>query len=376
MNSLNLPELDFAITDSATVLSGLVNTYKNITNISLSPADPVYNFFTTIAYALTAQRAVITKLAMQTFLSYMTGNYLDNWGANIGCTRLEATKAKTIMQFTLSEAVEEDITIPVNTRVQNSNGLTFSTTDLLTISAGETTGTVEALCETAGEIGNGYTEGQINYLMNPIATVETTVSNITISAGGTDVENDDDYRIRLHNAPASFSVAGSQASYEFWAKTLSTEITDVMAYTPSAGQVNIVVLTKDGALDENSNLYSELESLLVDNEGEIRPMTDLVVIETAEAVDYNIKCTYWVYSTDSIQQNTIQQAVYKAVNDYVEWQRSKLGRGIDPSELIKRMKNAGAKRVEVELPSDYVKLSKKQWANAVNIQIIEGGYTT
>lgn len=376
MNSLNLPELDFAITDSSTVLSNFIDNYKNITNISLSPADPVYNLFSAIAYTFTSQRAVITNLAKQTFLSYMTGEYLDNWGANFNCSRLSATYATTSLTFTLSEILEEDVIIPANTRVQASNGTTFKTNNLITIQAGDTIGSVIATCETAGEIGNGYTEGQINYIMNPIASVETTVTNTTISAGGKDVESDEDYRIRLHNAPASFSVAGSKASYEFWTKTLSNEITDVMAYTPSAGRVNIVVLTKEGALDENSELHSQLESFLVDSDGDIRPMTDLVTIETAEAVDYNIKCKYWIYSTDSVQQNTIKKSVQQSVNDYIEWQRSKLGRGIDPSELIKRMKNAGAKRVDVITPSAYVGLTKTQWAKVGTTEIIEGGYTT
>ena len=46
----------------------------------------------------------------------------------------------------------------------------------------------------------------------------------------------------------------------------------------------------------------------------------------------------------------IQPAVAAAVDEYVLWQKSKLGRDINPSELIRRMVNAGAKRVEVTSP--------------------------
>ena len=126
MNSLNLPELDFAITDSSTVLSNFIDNYKNITNISLSPADPVYNLFSAIAYTFTSQRAVITNLAKQTFLSYMTGEYLDNWGANFNCSRLSATYATTSLTFTLSEILEEDVRGFIILALERSNSSAIS----------------------------------------------------------------------------------------------------------------------------------------------------------------------------------------------------------------------------------------------------------
>ena len=47
---------------------------------------------------------------------------------------------------------------------------------------------------------------------------------------------------------------------------------------------------------------------------------------------------------------TIQSEVAKAVDDFVTWQQSKIGRDINSSELIKRVTTAGAKRVEIKSP--------------------------
>lgn len=376
-NKLNLPELDFGIEDTGTILNRLLTTFKNLFNISLAPADPYYNLLSAFAYVIAVEEASIAKRSKENFLAYMTGDSLDNWGANNDCVRLGATPATTSLQFKLSEELEEDLTIPTGTRVQSANGVTFATMSDLTIPAGQTVGTVYSECVEAGIVGNGYTIGQINYIMNPIASVDTEVSNTTITSGGFDTETDDDYRIRISNAFDSFSTAGSMASYNYWAKSLSNSIIDVDSYTPSAGYVNICVLTKDGALGTSSELYARLQEFLGNTNSTKRPMTDNVTIETAEAVNYTIDFTYWIYSTDSVNNETIKTNVLNAVNNYILWQRNKLGRGIDPSELIKIVKNAGAKRVEVRQPANYVPLNNHQYAQVTGTNnIVEGGYTS
>ena len=376
-NIFNLPELDFGIESTTTILNRLLATLKENFNLSFTPSDPYYVLLSGIAYFIALEKANIAQKAKQCFLAYMEENYLDNWGANNDCVRLEAIPATTTLQFTLSEELEEDLTIPTGTRVQSSNGVTFATTDNLIIPAGETVGTIQGECTEAGLIGNGYTVGQINYIMNPLASVETTVANTTITSGGFDVESDDDYKLRIRSAFDSFSTAGSMASYNYWAKSMSLSILDVDSYTPSAGGVNICVLTKDGALGTGSELYTRLQEFLGNTNSTKRPMTDNVTIETAEAVNYTIDLTYWIYSTDTINQDTIRTNVLSAINSYIDWQKAKLGRGIDPSELIKLVKNAGAKRVEVRQPASYVALSNHQYAQVTGTNsIIEGGFTS
>ena len=59
--------------------------------------------------------------------------------------------------------------------------------------------------------------------------------------------------------------------------------------------------------------------------------------------------------------NSIKAKVQTAVNEYIEWQKSKLGRDIIPDELIKRLKLAGVKRTVITSPT-YKKLEPHQFA--------------
>ena len=55
-------------------------------------------------------------------------------------------------------------------------------------------------------------------------------------------------------------------------------------------------------------------------------------------------------SSDAYKAATIQSEVEKAVDDYVTWQTTEIGKDINPSELIKRVVAAGAKRAVVSAP--------------------------
>ena len=64
--------------------------------------------------------------------------------------------------------------------------------------------------------------------------------------------------------------------------------------------------------------------------------------------------TYYIARADATQATAIQTAVADAVAAYELWQRSKLGRDINPSELIRRVMAAGALRVFVTTPAHTV----------------------
>ncbi|HAN7490845.1 TPA: baseplate J protein, partial [Escherichia coli] len=59
---------------------------------------------------------------------------------------------------------------------------------------------------------------------------------------------------------------------------------------------------------------------------------------------------YWINSSDKNRTTLIQSEVEKAIDEYKQWQRSVMGRDINPDEIIQRLKNAGAKRLEISSP--------------------------
>ena len=112
------------------------------------------------------------------------------------------------------------------------------------------------------------------------------------------------------------------------------------------GEVDIVFLMDNGI--PSQEMITGLTKYITDPN--IRPLTDKVVVKAPTAVNYSISLTYYINSSDSGSVETIQSEVAKAVDDFVTWQQSKIGRDINSSELIKRVTAAGAKRVEIKSP--------------------------
>lgn len=74
----------------------------------------------------------------------------------------------------------------------------------------------------------------------------------------------------------------------------------------------------------------------------------------------------------------IQAAVEAAVQEYVRWQDTKLGRDINPDELRERLYHTGIKRIELREPV-FKKLrndnrSVPQVGQIGKITVINGGY--
>ena len=87
---------------------------------------------------------------------------------------------------------------------------------------------------------------------------------------------------------------------------------------------------------------------------------------------YDIDLTYYISSNDEDIAQNIQDAVDQAISDYQKWQKTKIGRDINPDELKSRIKEAGAKRSVVAAPV-FTQVQKTEVAAAANITINYGG---
>ena len=88
---------------------------------------------------------------------YAEGEYLDSLAELFkDVCRLEPEAARTTIRFTLSVERDTATVIPAGTRLSAGEEIVFATVDALTIPAGSLTGEVKAVCQTAGEIGNGF----------------------------------------------------------------------------------------------------------------------------------------------------------------------------------------------------------------------------
>lgn len=313
--------------------------------IILARADPV----TLLLYACAVQfyqgYKYIDKAGKMDLLKYAYGPYLDHIASMKGITREQAKPARVMVRFTLSEVRPNTIEIPQGTQVTDGS-MYFETEQYAEIKPGSGYIDVECVCLVSGSDGNDLQPGEINTLVNPIPYVAS-VSNIEETAGGVDIEDDDSMKERVYIAPSSYSVAGPEDAYRYWVKTFNSGISDVLVQSDNPVDIIVEFIMSDGELP-TTGLIQGLQLYLQNKQ--IRPLTDKVTVKAPDTVDYKLDVRYYINSSDLKRADTIKANVTAAVEQYIVWQRSKIGRDINPSQLIQMMVSAGAKRVEVKLP--------------------------
>jgi phage-related baseplate assembly protein len=97
-----------------------------------------------------------------------------------------------------------------------------------------------------------------------------------------------------------------------------------------------------------------------------------VIVKAPETKTYDINMTYYIPSSMKAAVSTIQSDVDTAVSIYNTWQTEKIGRDINPSYLIQKVMEAGAKRVEVASPS-FTVMDNYTVARTGTVNVIYGG---
>ena len=368
MKLSDLTDVDFLVTDTAAVEEDVFQAYMDITGRTLAQGDPIRLFLLFIAEEIVRLRNNINDTGKMNLLKYATGNNLDQLGALLRVERLPASAAMTTIEITLSEEQASSVTVPRGTRVSAGGALYFALDDDVIIPAGETTATADATCTTAGTEGNGFMPGEISTIIDPVAFVATMV-NTTTAAGGSDIESDDAFRERIFEAPEKFSVAGSEGAYIYWTKTVNSNIVDVSVVSPTPGEVNVVPLLAGGEIPTQEVLNAVEEFLSADD---IRPLTDNVSVIAPTASNFDIDVDYYI--APDADASAVAANVSAAVDSYINWQTTALGRDINPSKLISMiMAVNGVKRVEVTAPAFTVVASTAVAQSSGTVTINQAG---
>lgn len=342
------PEYQFVSTDTEALEALMVASYEKITGVSITPASPERLFIKWVTSVILQERALNNYTGNQNIPSRAEAENLDALAELFYMTkRPEAQAAVCTARFHISEAQTTAILIPSGTRVTDASGtLTWETVADAYVPIGETYADVQIRCQTVGAVGNGYAAGQINTFVD-LFDYCASCENITVSDDGADQATDDEFYELMRASQDAYSCAGANGGYIYFAKRVSTEIADVVANSPSAGEVNLYVLMDDGtiATTEIKNAVAAACS-----PGEVRPLTDHVSVLDPQTVSYNIAFTYYVPRNSAASSADIQAAVNRAVVEYTEWQCGKLGRDINPSVLIGKLMQTGVKRVVLTSP--------------------------
>lgn len=374
MNLNELPDVNFVSLSVEELINEKIKKYEDAyfeqynQKKQLYPGDPIRIFLYAQALREYQLLQLIDYSAKQNLLKYAEGDFLEHKAGDRNVKRLSASKATAPILFTFSAPLTSVQVIPSGTRVTPGGNIFFSTIQSTEVQQGDTEIEIVVECNESGTVGNDYLPGQINTLVDPIPFVSS-ITNTERSQGGANTEDDDSLRERAFLAPEAFSVAGPSGAYEFFAKNYSPAIIDVKVLSPNPGEVDVIVLLEDGQIPESTFLDGLLEYL---SDKERRPLTDNVSTNAPDVVNYNLDVTYYVSSDKSGILETIQSRIESAINDYLNWQKNKIGRDINPSKLIRNIIDAGGKRVIINSP-DFINIEDNEVAVEDDINIQFGG---
>lgn len=370
-------EYQFVSLDTTELENLMIASYERITGSSVSPASPERLFIKWVTSIILQERMLQNWTGNQNIPSRADGENLDALGELFWQTsRPQAQAATCTVRFTISAAQRSSILIAKGTRVTDmSRTLYWETTQDTYVPIGQTYVDIPVRCMTEGEDGNGYQLGQLNTIVD-VYDYYDECSNITTSEGGADAASDDEYYELMRSSMDAYSTAGARGSYIYYAKQVSTEIADVVANSPSAGAVCLYVLMEDG-----SKAGTEIKNAVLKacNADDVRPLTDSVSVADPNLVTYNIDLTYYIQNDTAMSAAEIAKQVDAAVEDYKAWQSGKLGRDINPSQLIALLMDAGIKRVDVRSPAfksmrDGSDNTVPQLAKVGTVTVTNGGY--
>lgn len=340
-NRFNLPDLNFFEKEPGLIEREMLLHVEEKTGLTLQRADPRRKFLQALIPFVSVERNRLDHKLKQNRLAYAEDDTLLHMGMEMSTEKLEAKAAITTIAFILEEDRPGTITISAGELVGEEPY--FAIDENLIVPVGENIVTVGATCVEKGEIGNGFLPGEISSMVEPLPYVKS-IQNTTISSDGVEEETDDAYAERIRLAPESFSVAGSELAYIYWAKSTSQEIVDATADSPVEGEVDIRILMRDGRIPTEEEIKLVEETI---SHKKVRPLTDMVTVGAPTVIAYEAVAEYWIGSKNATISTIIEGQVNTAYQEYLVWQREKMGRDVDLSELIARLKRAGASRVAV-----------------------------
>lgn len=184
-------------------------------------------------------------------------------------------------------------------------------------------------------------------------------------------EDDDAYKLRIQLAPTQYSVAGPGAAYRFFALSAASTIADVSVTSPSPGVVLITVLSKnsDGTASD-VELAAVRAAVALD--ANVRPLTDNVVVQSAQIVPYAIVEQLTLF--DGPDGGVVLAASLASVAAYATAAR-KLGRDINPANIYAATGgvSAGISNIDLISPPAPIVISETQASYCTGIDITVAG---
>lgn len=184
-------------------------------------------------------------------------------------------------------------------------------------------------------------------------------------------EADDRLRYRTQLALESLTTAGSEKAYLFHALSASPDVKSASVSSPEPGKVLISILAveKDEEdEDEDASELTDIVSKYVSAEDK-RPLTDNVVVENAEIVEYEINAKVHLYFSPSMP--ITENECRTSLDAYIE-KRNTIGNTVARSGIFDALHTEGVRKVELQSPVKDIEATKRQApkCTAINLEFV------
>lgn len=182
------------------------------------------------------------------------------------------------------------------------------------------------------------------------------------------MEGDDDFRRRIQMAPEGFSVAGPAGAYRTTAMNASGTVLDAAATSPAPGTVLVTVLSREGDGTADDPLVATVAAAV--NSETARPLTDNVIVQSAEIVPYQVQAT--LYTFPGPDPDLVMKEAHARLAAYLE-SCHRIGREVAISGIHAALHVNGIERVSLLKPTVSVQTNNTQAPHCTATAVTYGG---
>ncbi|MDP4119452.1 MAG: baseplate J/gp47 family protein [Bacillota bacterium] len=244
-----------------TILQRMKDNFKELAGYDADDASDIGIKIKLLAGEIFSAGANVDWLKNQMFPETATGIQLDYHGEQRGLTRKTAICATGEVTFSINTSSNNDISIPSGTVVATNgiNPIRFVTTKDAVIASGTVGINVPIIAADGGVSGN-VAASTITVMVTPPTGVNS-VNNSSPTAGGTDAEDDYDFRKRVLNSYQNISNGSNIAYYKEEAMKISGVFSaGVVPRARGVGTVDVYICEK--GQEASSDLVAQVQQYL------------------------------------------------------------------------------------------------------------------
>ena len=181
-------------------------------------------------------------------------------------------------------------------------------------------------------------------------------------------ESDTDFRKRIQLALEGITTAGSEGSYVFYGLSADGDVKDIQAVSNDPGVVLIYVLSRTDDGTASPALIGKVNAAL--NAENIRPLTDLVTVQSASIVTYEIEADLTFYPGPDSE--VIRARAEEAVRAYATGVQ-RIGFDVTLSGLFAALHQPGVQRVNLISPVADLVLGEGEASFATSVIVRDTG---